>query len=105
MISLLEAVKDDLQLTKEHIDVLNCFLDPNKMLKKEETPNPLNSDAKIYDFTRSGRLSRIVPTGGDKRDAIWEFFNDPKDDEGWRMIRICMHICNCVSFSLKRLYC
>jgi len=87
-------------LTKEHIDVLNCFLDPNKMLKKEETPNPLNPDAKIYNFTRSGRLKRIVPTGV-KRDAIWEFFNDPKDDEGWR---ICMHICNYVSFRIS-LYC
>jgi len=79
---LFENSKEDLKLSNEHINVLNCFLDPTNMIKEEEIPNPLNPDAEILQLTRTG-VQRIMPSGDvDKHDAIWEFFNNPSHDEG-----------------------
>jgi len=78
---LFEKSKEDLKFSDEHINVLNCFLDPANMIKEEEVPNPLNPDAERLRLTRTG-VQRIMPSGDvDKHDAIWEFFN-PSNDEG-----------------------
>jgi len=62
--------------------VLQCFLDPTKMIRKEEVSNPLNPNAEMLEVTREGQVKRKkLPSNAPRRDAIWEFFN-PQRNEG-----------------------
>ena len=73
----------DLGLSKERLNILNCFLDPKKMNKAEEAPNPLNPNAEVLEYTKEGKIRpKRPPSNVPKRDAIWEFFNPRHAREG-----------------------
>ena len=82
-----KEVEGDLGLSTERLCILNCFLDPKKMLRVEEAPNPLNPNAEVLEY-KDGRIkAKQPPSNVPKRDAIWEFFN-PRAREG-SFITIC----------------
>ena len=79
MINCFDEMQKDLGFSKEHLNILNCFLDPTRMIKQEETPNPLNPNAEVLEY-KDGRFIPKQPSSDiAKSDPIWEFF---KTDEG-----------------------
>ena len=81
MIRSLESVQRELNLSPEHINVLKCFLDPTRMIKKEEVANPLNPNAEMLEVTREGQVKRRKPPSNAlMKDAIWEFFNSQNNE-------------------------
>jgi len=79
---VLENAQHELKLSPEHLSVLQCFLDPTRMIKKEEVANPLNPNAEMLEVTREGQVKRRKPPrNAPRKDAIWEFFN-PQGNEG-----------------------
>jgi len=64
------------KFSDDHLNILQCFLDPTKMINEVEIPNPLDPNAEVLEFTKSGSIKRKAPTGKvDKEDPIWKFFN------------------------------
>jgi len=94
---LLKKSKEALGFTSEQINVLNCFLDPAKMIKIEEIPNPVDLNAPRWEETRPGQIRRVIPSGNVyKHDAIWKFFHPrhESDPEGtlWCVVQTCKYI-------------
>ena len=80
LINFFGEMQEDLRLSKEHLNILNCFLDPAYMIKEEETPISLNPNAYVFDETNNASIMQKEPSIDEpKRDPIWEFFNT---DEG-----------------------
>lgn len=66
-------------LSKEHVNILESFLDPTKMIKEEETPNPLDLNAEVFEETEEGKIVPKQPSSDvPKRDPIWELFFNPE---------------------------
>ena len=83
MIKFFKEVERELGFSKEHLNVLNCFLDPKHMIKEEEVPNPLNPNAEVLEYTADGRIKPKQPSSNvQKVDPIWEFFNPRNAREG-----------------------
>lgn len=82
MVDFLNEAQEDLGLSKEHLGILSCFLDPKKhMIKDEEAPNPSNFNAEVLEYTKDGKIvPKQLPSNVPRRDPIWEFFVNP--DEG-----------------------
>ena len=82
MIDFLNEAQEDLGLSKEHLCILSCFLDPERnMIKGEEAPNPSNFNAEVLEYTKEGNIvPKQPPSNVPKSDPIWEFFVNP--DEG-----------------------
>ena len=73
----------DLELSKECLNVLNCFLDCKNMRKVEEVPNPLDPNAEVLEYTKDGKIKpKKPPSNAPKNDPIWEFFNTKSASEG-----------------------
>lgn len=79
MIDFFNATQKDIGLSKEHLSILNCFLDPTSMIK-EEAPNPLYLNDEGQELTEE-RNSEFQPPPSNvpKGDPIWKLFNP---DEG-----------------------
>ena len=77
LIQFFDEVKEDLGLSEEHLNILNCFLNPTMMIKTVEAPNPLNSNAEsLENITREEKQkSKKASSNEVKCDPIWEFFN------------------------------
>ena len=76
MINFFNQAQEDLGLSKEHLNILTCFLDPSNMIKEEEIPNPVNLNAEVLEYTEEGNIvPKKPPSDVPKRDPIWEFFN------------------------------
>ena len=73
MINFLDKVKGDLGLSREHLNILRCFLDPSNMIKREEASKP-NGEA-LENSTRERKKRRKPSNNELKSDPIWEFFN------------------------------
>ena len=79
LISLFEKEKACFEFSEEHLHVLRCFLDPAKMVKLQEVPNPTNPNAERLEETPSGVKPKVL--SGTKIDILWDFFNF-KSQEG-----------------------
>ena len=82
-------MEEDLEFSKEHLYVLNCFLDCKNMIKVEEAPNPRGPNAEVLEYCedRNIRLKQ-PPSNVIKSDPIWEFFNPRSSPEGMYIIII-----------------
>jgi len=81
LINALKSAQNALQLSSEHLSVIQCFLDPTKMIKKEEVANPLNPNTEMLEMTREGQVKRKkLPSNAPKKDSVWDFFNPPKTE-------------------------
>jgi len=79
LIILFETEKASFEFSEEHLHVLKCFLDPAKMIKFKEVPNPTNPNAQRFEETPFGVRPKVQI--GNKEDILWEFFN-PKNAKG-----------------------
>ena len=75
MITLFRDVKDSLKLSDELLLVLECFLDPTKMIKEEEVPDPLDPDEEVFEYIGGQIREKKPPSDAEKIDLIWNFFN------------------------------
>ena len=76
MIIYFNQAKEDLELSEEHLNILSCFLDPRNMIREDETPNPLNFNDEVLEYTEEGKIVQKQPAiNVPERDPIWEFFN------------------------------
>ena len=73
----------DLELSKECLNVLNCFLDCKNMRKVEEVPNPLDPNVEVLEYTKDGKIKpKQIPSNVPKNDPIWQFFINSSACEG-----------------------
>ena len=86
MFEFFKAEKGNLGLSKEHLNILSCFLNPSKMVKQEEAPNPQHVTAELLEYTKEGEIRSKQPSKNlVKRDLLWELFDpdngnlDPSD--------------------------
>jgi len=71
LINFFDEIQEDLRLSKEHLKILNCFLDPTYMIKEEETPIPLDPNANVFDEANNGSIIQNQPSSDEpKRDPI-----------------------------------
>lgn len=73
--------------------MLRCFLDPTKMIKFEEVPNPTNPNAQRLEVTSTGVRPKVQ--SGKKEDALWDFFNNVEGT--------CIHSSVCTWFTTYKL--
>ena len=87
LIEFFKKMKKKLGLSEERLYVLNCFLDPENMIKMEEVPNPLNPNAEVLEYTEDGKIRpKQPPSNVPKTDPIWEFFNPTDAHEGMYVV-------------------
>ena len=77
LIQFFEEVKEDLGLSEKHLNILNCFLNPTKMIKRVEAPNPQSPNAEALENINGEekKKSKKVSSNKVESDPIWEFFN------------------------------
>ena len=70
LIGFLNEAQEDLGFSTSHLNILNRFLNPDNMIKEEETP------AEVLEYTKEeGNIIPKQPTSSmHKRDPIWELF-------------------------------
>ena len=90
---MFEKEKACFEFSEEHLHVLRCFLDPTRMVKFKEVPNPTNPNAQRLEITPNGVKPKVQ--SGNKEDVLWDFFNlKNADSEG-----TCMQHSICTQFT------
>ena len=88
-----KEMERELEFSKEHLNVLSCFLDCKNMKKIEEVPNPLNPNAEVLEYTKDGKIRpKQPPSNVPKSDPIWELFNLKGAREGTSIITVCIKV-------------
>ena len=76
LIAFFNETQEDLRFPEGHLNILNCFLDPTKMIKEKEVPNPLNLNAEVLEYTEEGDIIPKQSSSDEpKTDPIWDLFN------------------------------
>lgn len=95
-----KELQEDLGLSEECLCILNCFLDPENMIKMKEVPNPLNPNTEVLEYTKDGKIiPKQPPSNIPKSDPIWELFNPTNDSEGMDIISM-LRSCSDYSITL-----
>ena len=83
LLEFFEEMQRSLNISTERFHLLQCFLNPESMIKMEEVPNPLNPNAEVLECTDDGKIKRKQPPSNvPKVDPIWEFFYPSDGHQG-----------------------
>ena len=70
LIQFFEKEKRALGLSKEHLNILSCFLDLSNMVREEQSSIPQNLNAETLESIKAEK-----PKSKQSSDLIWEFFD------------------------------
>ncbi len=75
-------------LKKRYVGMIQCFLLPEKMIQRKETPSTFREDDVVLELT-PGEEQQTITRGGKEMDPVYELFM-PSHPEQQGIIKPCM---------------